>query len=55
MALSMKYKILLLRAKANPVMMAELNKNVAMASDVELVLIYDRVSKVLKDRKILNE
>lgn len=55
MELSRKYKALLLRSKVHFVMLHELNKKVKVASDIELVLIHDKVSAELTRRGILNE
>ena len=55
MELSRKYKALLLRSKVHFVMLHELNKNVKVASDIELVLIHDKVSAELRRRGIIDE
>ena len=54
MELSRRYKVLLIRAKVNPIKLVEVRKNVKAASDLELVLIHSSVKNELIKRGILN-
>lgn len=55
MELSRKYKTLLLRSKMRPIFLHKVKKLCKSASDLELVLLHDKINYELIKRGLMNE
>ena len=55
MKLSRRYETYLLRSRLRPLLLTRVKKKVKIASDLELVVLHDKITNELKQRGILNE